>query len=84
MEDMEIVIIDSVQTCNHELLDRKEKEWIHRLRTMDNMGQGGLNIIDDLKRSNMGNCKCKFCKKLKIFFLCGGSDQTQLVFPGVI
>ena len=84
MEDLEIVIIDRVQPGNLDLLDRKEEEWIGRLRTMDNMGQGGLNIIDDLKRSNMGNCKCKFCKKLKIFFLCGGSDQTQLVFPDVI
>ena len=63
MEDMEIVIIDSVQPGNHDLLDRKEEEWIHRLRTMDNMGQGGLNIRDDLKRSNRGKCKCKFCKK---------------------
>ena len=60
---MEIVIIDSVQPGNHDLLDRKEEEWIHRLRTMDNMGQGGLNIRDDLKRSNRGKCKCNFCKK---------------------
>ena len=47
MDDMEIVIIDSVQPGNHGLLDQKEEEWIHRLRTMDIMGQGGLNIRDD-------------------------------------
>ena len=52
MDDMEIVIIDSVQPGNHDLLDQKEAEWIHRLRTMDIMGQGGLNIRDDLKRTN--------------------------------
>ena len=62
MEEMEIVIIDSVQPGNHQLLDQKEEEWIHNLRTMDYMGQGGLNIRDDLKRSNRGNCKCNFCK----------------------
>ena len=65
MDDMEIVIIDSVQPGNHDLLDQKEEEWIHRLRTMDIMGQGGLNIRDDLKRTNRGKCKCKFCKKVK-------------------
>ena len=62
MEEMEVVIIDSVQPGNHELLDQKEEEWIHRLRTMDYMGQGGLNIRDDLRRSSRSNCKCKFCK----------------------
>ena len=63
MDDMEIVIIDSVQPGNHDLLDQKEEEWIHRLRTMDIMGQGGLNIRDDLKRTTRGKCKCKFCNK---------------------
>ena len=59
----EVVIIFSVQAGNHNLLDKKEEEWIHRMRTMDYMGHGGLNIRDDLKRSNRGKCKCKFCKK---------------------
>ena len=64
---MEIVIIDSVQPGNHDLLDQKEEEWMHRLRTMDIMCQGGLNICDDLKRTNRGKCKCKFLQKIKIF-----------------
>ena len=62
MDEMEVVIIDSVEPGNHPLLDQKEEEWIHKLKTMDYMGQGGLNIRDDLKRSSRANCKCKFCK----------------------
>ena len=62
MEEMELVIIDSVEPENHSLLDVKEKEWIQRLRTMDIMNQGGLNIRDDLKRRDRGKCNCKFCK----------------------
>ena len=42
MEEIEVVIIDSVQPVNHDLLDQKEEEWIHGLRTMEYMGQGGL------------------------------------------
>ena len=33
MEEMELVILDSVEPGNHSLLDVKEEEWIHRLRT---------------------------------------------------
>ena len=62
MEEMELVIIDSVEPGNHSLLDQKEEEWIQRLRTMDSMNQGGLNIRDDLKRRDRGKCNCKFCK----------------------
>ena len=62
VDQMEIIIIDSVQPGNHPLLDQKEEEWIHRLRTMDHMEQGGMNIRDDLKRNSKGKCKCKFCK----------------------
>ena len=61
-DEMEVTIIDSVEPGNHTLLDRKEEEWIHRLRTMDYMEQGGMNVRDDLKRSSRGQCKCKFCK----------------------
>ena len=46
MEEMELVIIDSVEPGNDSLLDVKEEEWIQRLRTMDTMNQGGLNIRD--------------------------------------
>ena len=60
MDDMEIVIIDGVQPGNHQLLDQKEEEWIQRMRTMDYMGQVGLNIRYKLKRSNRGNCNCNF------------------------
>ena len=59
LEELEIVIIDSVQPGNHQLLDKKEEEWIHRLRSMDHMEQGGMNLRDDLKRNTKG--KCKFC-----------------------
>ena len=65
VEDMEVVIIDSVEPGNHSLLDQKEEEWIQRLKTMDNMGQGGLNKRDELKRNNGASCKCKFCKRKK-------------------
>ena len=41
LEQIEIIIIDSVQPGNHPLLDQKEEEWIHRLRTMYHMEQGG-------------------------------------------
>ena len=37
VEDMEVVIIDSVEPGNHSLLDQKEEEWIQRLKTMDNI-----------------------------------------------
>ena len=37
MEEMEVVIIDSVQPGNHDLLDLKEDEWVHRLRTIEHM-----------------------------------------------
>ena len=40
MDDLEITIIDSVQPGNHLLLDQKEEEWIHRLRSMEYMNQG--------------------------------------------
>ena len=33
--------LDSVQPGNHELLDRKKEEWIHRLRSMDHIERGG-------------------------------------------
>jgi hypothetical protein len=62
MEDMELVIIDSVEPGNHSLLDVKEEEWKQRLRTMDTMNQGGLPIRDDSKRRDRGKCNCKFCK----------------------
>ena len=62
LDELEITIIDSVEPGNHRLLDQKEEEWIHRLRTMDYMNQGGMNIRDDLKRNAKGKCKCKFCK----------------------
>ena len=65
VEDMEVVIIDSVEPGNHSLLDQKEEEWIQRLKTMENMGQGGLNLRDELKRNNGASCKCKFCKRKK-------------------
>ena len=65
VQDMEVVIIDSVEPGNHSLLDQKEEEWIQRLKTMDNMGQGGLNLRDELKRNNGASCKCKFCKRKK-------------------
>ena len=60
MEEMELVIIDSIEQGNHSLLDDKEEEWIHILRTMDSMNQGGLNIRDDLKRKDRGKFNCKF------------------------
>ena len=80
---MELVIIDSVEPGNHSLLDQKEEEWIQRLRTMDSMNQGGLNIRDDLKRRDRGKCNnctaiasfakfknnCPFSFSFK-FFLC--------------
>ena len=56
MDDLEVIIIDSVQPGNHPLLDQKE-EWIHRLRTMEYMTQGGMNIRDDLKRNTRVTCK---------------------------
>ena len=62
LEELEITIIESVQPGNHPLLDQKEEEWIHRLKTMDYMGLGGMNIRDDIKRNSRGQCKCKFCK----------------------
>ena len=60
-DEMEVTIIDSVEPGNHKLLDRKEEEWIHRLRNMDYMEQGGMNVRYDLKRNSRGQCKCKFC-----------------------
>ena len=62
MEELVITIIDSVEPGNHSLLDRKEEEWIHRLKTMDHMGMGGMNVRDDIKRNTNIKCKCKFCK----------------------
>ena len=35
MDELEVIIIDSVQPGNHALLDQKEEEWIHRLRTRE-------------------------------------------------
>ena len=67
MDDLEITIIDSVQPGNHLLLDQKEEEWIHRLRSMEYMNQGGMNIGDDLKRNTRATCRCKFCKNKKYF-----------------
>jgi hypothetical protein len=57
LDQLEIVLVDSVQPGNHELLDRTEEELIHRLRRMEH---GGMNIRDDLKRKK-GKCKCKCC-----------------------
>ena len=41
---MEVVSIHSVQPGNHYLMDQKEEDWIHRLRTMEYKDQGGVNI----------------------------------------
>ena len=77
MEDLEITIIDSVEPGNHPLLDQKEEEWIHKLKTMDYMGQGGMNIRDDIKRNTRSQCKCKFCKSKKSWFLVGVEPQLS-------
>ena len=82
MEEMEVVIIDSVQPGNHDHLDRKEEDWIHRLRTVDNMGQGGLNIRDNLKRNNRGKCKCNVCKKIKKIILWGVRSDPACLSGG--
>ena len=37
MKELVITIIDIVEPGNHSLLDRKEEEWIHRLKTMDHI-----------------------------------------------
>ena len=59
---MQIVIIDSVARGNHDLLDHKEAFWIYQLRSLEEMGVGGLNRRDDLVRRDRTTCNCRCCK----------------------
>jgi hypothetical protein len=40
MDDIQVVIIDSVQPSNPDLLDKMEEKWINRPRKMNNKGKG--------------------------------------------
>ena len=65
VETMVLTIIDTVQHGDHTELDRKEEAWIYRLKTLDTMGNGGLNSRDELARSNSDrarlSCSCNTC-----------------------
>ena len=53
MDELEVTIIDSVEPGNHSLLYTKEEEWIHRFKTMDYLGMGGMNLMDDIKTNSI-------------------------------
>ena len=61
-EHLQITIIDSVKPGNHKDLDEKEAKWIYQLRTMDDMGFGGLNIREELSRGTRKTCTCGYCE----------------------
>ena len=56
-----LIVIDSVAPGNHKALDEKEAKWIHQLKTMDNMGFGGMNLREDLLRGTRKSCTCGYC-----------------------
>ena len=60
-EHLQITIIDSVKPGNHKNLDEKEAKWIYQLKTMDDMGFGGLNIREELSRGTRRTCTCGYC-----------------------
>ena len=62
MDDLGVIMIDTVQPGNHPMLDQKEEDSSHRLRITDYMTQGGMNIKDNLKRNTRATYRCKFCK----------------------
>ena len=64
-ENLQLIVIDSVAPGNHKELDEKEARWIHQLKTMGEMGFGGMNIREDLLRGTRKNCTCGYCWKFK-------------------
>ena len=60
-DHLQLIVIDSVAPGNHKELDEKEARWIHQLKTMEEMGFGGLNLREDLLRGTRRNCTCGFC-----------------------
>ena len=60
-DSMQLVIIDSVAPGNHKELDEKEARWIQQLKTMEDMGHGGLNIREELTRGTRRSCTCGYC-----------------------
>ena len=58
---LQLIVIDSVAPGNHKGLDEKEAKWIHQLKTMDDMGFGGMNLREDLLRETRRSCTCGFC-----------------------
>ena len=60
-ESLRLIVIDSVKPGNHKDLDEKEAKWIHQLKTMDEMGFGGLNLREDLLRNTRRSCTCGYC-----------------------
>ena len=60
-ESMQLIIIDSVAPGNHKELDEKEAKWMYQLKTMDEMGFGGLNIREELLRGTRMACTCGYC-----------------------
>ena len=61
-DSLQLTIIDSVAPGNHKLLDEKEAKWIHQLKTMADMGFGGMNLREDLLRKQRRTCTCGFCE----------------------
>ena len=59
-DTLQLIIIDSVKPGNHEALDKKEAKWIHQLKTMDDMGFGGMNLREDLLRNSRKLCTCGY------------------------
>ena len=60
-ETLQLIVIDSVAPGNHKELDKKEAKWIHQLKTMEDMGLGGMNIREDLLRVTRKSCTCGYC-----------------------
>ena len=63
VDTMVLTIIDSVKPGEHQQLDEKEVFWMHKLKTIDEMGCGGLNERNDLMRKDRVYCNCWFCTK---------------------
>ena len=61
-ESLQLIVIDNVAPGDHKALDEKEAKWIHQLKTMDDMGFGGLNLREDLLRETRRSCTCGYCE----------------------
>ena len=79
-DEKEVIIIYSVEPGNHTLFDRKEEEWIHGLRTMDYMKQGGMNVRNDLKRILRGQYVNESFAKVDKYFVCVSAQPVLVDF----